>query len=245
MNSRGRLHAAVEEDRADEALEDVGQDRGRGSLVRAHPLAHDQVLVEPSGSGDLGAGPPRHDDRLDPGQLPFLVLRELAKQQFADDRAQDRVAQELEPLVGGQPMVGPRGVRERLAEQGRDRGTCSRSPPGNRRAVGIRPGGSSGACSNQGFAQGIASKSFRLSPALRVVNRLVGMRSERARCGPAPRDRARLPAIGVDECGTLAGSFRPGADSTPLATSTIQGRTARSVPATFSGVKPARQDEVG
>src|SRR4051794_4966097 len=37
---------------------------------------------------------------------------------------------------------------------------------------------------------------------------------------------------------TLSGSLRPGDDSTPLATSTIHGRTIRSRSATFSGVRP-------
>ena len=43
---RGR-HAAVEVDRADQALEHVGEDGRGGFVMRAHPLAHHEKLVEP------------------------------------------------------------------------------------------------------------------------------------------------------------------------------------------------------
>src|SRR5207247_10675867 len=36
----------------------------------------------------------------------------------------------------------------------------------------------------------------------------------------------------------FSGSLRPGTDSTPLATSTAQGYTARTAAATFSGMRP-------
>src|SRR4051812_24292666 len=46
------------------------------------------------------------------------------------------------------------------------------------------------------------------------------------------------PRTARSRAATRAGSLRPGADSTPLATSTIQGRRRASRPATFSGVRP-------
>ena len=51
------------------------------------------------------------------GQVSLEIVRELAKQQFANDRTQDRVTQELEPFVGGQPVVGSRRMRQRLLEE--------------------------------------------------------------------------------------------------------------------------------
>ena len=46
-----------------------------------------------------------------------------------------------------------------------------------------------------------------------------------------------LPAAAMKR-DILAMSFTPGDDSTPLATSTAYGRTARTAAATFSGVRP-------
>ena len=42
---------------------------------------------------------------------------------------------------------------------------------------------------------------------------------------------------------SLAASFLPGRDSTPLATSTAKGRTARMASATFSGSEPTGKDD--
>ena len=54
--------------------------------------------------------------------------------------------------------------------------------------------------------------------------------------------RAQTPVVHVPpartKAETRAGSFRPGRSSTPLATSTIQGRTCATRAATFSGVRP-------
>ena len=44
---------------------------------------------------------------------------------------------------------------------------------------------------------------------------------------------------------TSAGSFRPGADSTPLATSTIQGRNSLDFRGDVRGGQAAGQDEPG
>ena len=46
------------------------------------------------------------------------------------------------------------------------------------------------------------------------------------------------PRAARTNAATRRGSFRPGDDSTPLATSTVQGRTRATRPATFSGVRP-------
>ena len=57
-----------------------------------------------------------------------------------------------------------------------------------------------------------------------------------------PRARARGRGRGAgrpDELPTLAGSFRPGAASTPELTSTPHGRATRTASPTVSGVSPA------
>ena len=87
--------------------------------MRAHPLADDQELVDPQLLRDLGAGPTRDHDRLDPGQLPFEIVGEPPIEHVADDRTQDRIAQELHPLVRDQAVIGTRGVGQRLTEKRR------------------------------------------------------------------------------------------------------------------------------
>ena len=85
-------------------------------------------------------------------------------------------------------------------------------------------------------------RSLKLSPRMRVVNSRGGGEAEQSRL-----PRAGITGIGLrpleptsrmDESADPPGSFRPGHDSTPLATSTIQGRTRASRSATFSGVRP-------
>ena len=49
----GGLHAPVQVDRPDQALEDVGHHRGGRLDVRAHPLADEQELVDPQLLRDL------------------------------------------------------------------------------------------------------------------------------------------------------------------------------------------------
>jgi hypothetical protein len=116
MNRRAAFIPPSEVDGPDEALEHVGQDRLGGRLLPPHPLARDQELLEPELTRDLRAGAPRDDHRLDPREVPFERFGEVQVQRLADDRPEDRVPQELQPLVRGESMVGARGVRERLAQ---------------------------------------------------------------------------------------------------------------------------------
>ena len=85
--------------------------------MRAHPFADDQKLVDAQLFGNLRAGAPRYDDRLDLRQVPLEIIRELPKQHLTDDRTQDRVTQKLEPFIRGQPVVGPRRMRQRFLEE--------------------------------------------------------------------------------------------------------------------------------
>ena len=200
----------------------------------------------PSSSRDLGAGPPRDDDRLDPRQVPFEVVGELPEEQVADDRPEDRIAQELQPLVRDQPVIGPRGVRQRLAEEGQVPEAVADDLLAIGQRFGIvavsRPGhGRTNKAPKELRCGTIDYKSRR---ALSTVS-MSASQAVDADTGAALDDlralryrRLRPTAGRTDERGDRGGSLRPGDDSTPLATSTIQGRTRAIRSATFSGVRP-------
>src|SRR5580658_8338833 len=82
-----------------------------------HPFAQDEKLLHSQGFADLGAGLAANDDRLDPRQIAFQVLRKLPKEQFAYDCPQDRIAEEFQALIGSQAVLRPRGMRQRSLEQ--------------------------------------------------------------------------------------------------------------------------------
>ena len=112
-----RLDAAVEIDRRDQRLEHVGQHRRRHGRMRRHPFAQHQKLAQPKRLADLRARLPADDDRLELRQVAFELLGKLLEQLLADDQAEDRVAEKLQPLVRRQPMIGPGGVRQRRVQQ--------------------------------------------------------------------------------------------------------------------------------
>src|SRR3954469_7952198 len=85
--------------------------------MRRHALAEHQKLAETQGLADLGTSLPADDDRLELSEIPFQLFGKLLKQLFADDEAQNRIAQKFEPLVGREPMIGPRRVRQRCLEE--------------------------------------------------------------------------------------------------------------------------------
>ncbi len=82
-----------------------------------HPFAQNQKLLHPQRLADLCTRLPADDDRLDPRQVAFEVLGVLLEEDLADHRAEDGVAEELQPLVGGQAVFGPRGVRQGRQQQ--------------------------------------------------------------------------------------------------------------------------------
>ena len=63
------------------------------------------------------AGAAADHDRLDLRQVAFEILRILVEENLADDRAENRVAQKLQPLVGAQSVHGPGGMRQRGLQQ--------------------------------------------------------------------------------------------------------------------------------
>ena len=85
--------------------------------MRRHPLAQDEELLHPQRLADLGAGLAADDDRLDLRQVPFQILGILVEEHLADHGPEDRVAEELQPFVGGQAVLGPRGVRQRRPQE--------------------------------------------------------------------------------------------------------------------------------
>ena len=127
MNSRERGVAAVEIDGRHQRLEHVGQQRRRHAGMRGHALAQDQELLQAQRLADLGAGLPADDDRLDLRQIAFEILGILVEQQLADDGAQNGVAEKFQPLVRGQPVLAPGGVRQGGRATGICPETCIRS----------------------------------------------------------------------------------------------------------------------
>ena len=85
--------------------------------MRRHSLAQDQKLPQPERLADLRAGLPADDDRLELGQIAFELVGKLRKQLFADHEPENRVAQELQPLVRRQAMIGAGRVRQGRFEQ--------------------------------------------------------------------------------------------------------------------------------
>jgi hypothetical protein len=57
------------------------------------------------------------DDALDARELALEILREAVEDRLADDDAENGVAEELEPLVRGEAVLGNAGVGEGAIEQ--------------------------------------------------------------------------------------------------------------------------------
>ena len=109
----GRGHAAVQVDRGDQRLERRGQHRARHLRVGRHAFAEDEVLVAGARASLMRA----HVSRLTTTDLilvssPSEYSGYCMEQPFADDHAEDGVAEELHPLVRGEPVLHARGVGE-------------------------------------------------------------------------------------------------------------------------------------
>ena len=115
-----RLHAAIEVDRRDQRLEQVGEDRRRHrSILYRKPFSHDQEVDQLQLLTEPAAGLAAHHHRLNASQVSLERIGERAVEPLADEKSQNRVAEKLKPLVGGQPMLCPGGVRQGGDEQGR------------------------------------------------------------------------------------------------------------------------------
>jgi hypothetical protein len=102
----GVVEAAAEVDRADHGLDRVGEDRGLVAAAgRLLALAELDVIAQADGAGHLGQGAGVDDGRPQLGQQP-LGQRGLGEVEgLGDDHPEHRVAEELQPLVGGQATV--------------------------------------------------------------------------------------------------------------------------------------------
>jgi hypothetical protein len=108
-----RLEPVLEIERAerrlDERRQDVPVDREPLQLLRRDRIAApiDERLAEPEPAADDGAALPRDDVRPDLRELPLRVVREALVELPRDREPENRVAEELEPLVGIGPCGGP------------------------------------------------------------------------------------------------------------------------------------------
>ena len=115
-----RLVAAVQEDRRDDRLERVGQDRlFRPRIALLGRLAQTQVAAElepPRGFGERGAA---YQVSLELRQAPLVHPGERPQQGVGDHETERRVAEELERLVVGPAalLVGERRVGQRACDE--------------------------------------------------------------------------------------------------------------------------------
>ena len=117
-----RVIAAIEIDRADQRLADVGEDR------RAHPSAgvglrgaKPQRRAKVDGARDVGAGLAAHQVGEPARQFAFVGFREGAEQHVGDDQAEHMIAQKFQPLIAVGPIAAGqrRNVSQRAIQQSR------------------------------------------------------------------------------------------------------------------------------
>ena len=99
-------------------LEDVRVHVGRN--LAADALAEEEKIAEADLLAELRTGLAADNDRLDLGEVAFLIIGKALEELFAGDQSQDGVAEELEALVGVVPGVlrAPRTMRQRSRELG-------------------------------------------------------------------------------------------------------------------------------
>ena len=114
------VEAPGEVDRPDHRLDGVGQDRRLvappgGLLAPAEP----DVLTQADRASDLGQRAGVDDGGAQLGQPALGEVGMGAVERLGDDHAEHGVAEELQPLVGGQPavLVGVRAVGQGALEQ--------------------------------------------------------------------------------------------------------------------------------
>ena len=107
-----RIDPTIEIDRRDDRLEEIGEDRHGNDAVDRQPLADDEKFGQAKLFADPATRLAAHDHRLDARQIPLERLRKNLVEGVADDEPQNRVAKKLQPLVRGEAMGSPRGMRE-------------------------------------------------------------------------------------------------------------------------------------
>ena len=114
---RRPLEARIKKDRAEQGLQGVRQNRCTAKTAGLQLAATEaQVLAQPEFPGNLRQGLAAHQGRPQPRQGALIRLR-IGVIEHARDRAiEDRVPQELEPLI---VLRAGTAMRERRAAQGR------------------------------------------------------------------------------------------------------------------------------
>ena len=120
--ARELVEAALEVQRREHGLHERREDVRGVEEVVGDLAALLEPPVEPELGGDDGARAPRDDVRTDLRQLPLGVLGEAVVEGARDHEAEHAVAEELEPLVRLDPVLGLGGMAEDLLEpHGRQR----------------------------------------------------------------------------------------------------------------------------
>src|SRR5262245_37984089 len=110
------LEPLVEIDRREHCFQRVGQDRLlRSTSGRVFALAQQQVIAEPQLASELREDTGVHHSRAHLRELAFGEVREVLVHVMRHDESEDRVAEELQPLVRLRFTVlrAPGTVRER------------------------------------------------------------------------------------------------------------------------------------
>jgi len=96
---RGRK-AAIEVDRCDQSLTDIGKNPGIASGPRRLPGGgYPQMGFEPDRTGDAGERLPPNQMSQAAGQVPFRLVLEAPPQEIRDHQAQNPIAEKFEALI--------------------------------------------------------------------------------------------------------------------------------------------------
>ena len=129
----GRDHATVEQRRAEDRLQRIGED-GFAQVAAALEFAGTQpdVIAELEFAGDLGQRPVAHQARAHSGKVAFRGVGPALEQQRGNGEVQQRIAEKLQPFVVriaaaavGQGLLEQAGVLEGI-RQPRQRGRMLR-----------------------------------------------------------------------------------------------------------------------
>jgi len=112
-----RLEAVLEKERRERRFEDGGEDvpvadEPRELLLREPDGALGKPWRKVEPAGDDGAAGTRDDVRADLRETPLAKRGEALVQLAGDCKLENAVAEELQPLVRGRGVRGPRRVRE-------------------------------------------------------------------------------------------------------------------------------------
>ena len=114
--ARDLVEPVLDVERGEHRLHQRREDVARPAQVVRYLAALLEPSVEPELGSDDRTGAARDDVRANLRKLAFGEVRVSVVQRARDDEAQDAVAEELEPLVRLDAIVGLRGMAEDLLE---------------------------------------------------------------------------------------------------------------------------------